>query len=91
MKNDEDKKMIIWRIMANDEDKKKDSVEDHEIDDFFEKINISRHLSVWLQKCHNLNLVKKFDPKPLSHWLLVRQTSRATLPNKPNGQRATFD
>ena len=34
MKNDEDKQMIIWRIMTNDEDKNKDSVEDHEIDDF---------------------------------------------------------
>ena len=53
MKNDEDKTMIIWRIMTNDEDKKKDSVEDHEIDDLLKKINISRHLSVWLQKCHN--------------------------------------
>ena len=29
--------MIIWRIMTNDEDKKKDSVEDHEIDDFLKK------------------------------------------------------
>ena len=37
MKNDEDKKMIIWRIMTNDEDKKTDSVEDHEIDDFLKK------------------------------------------------------
>ena len=34
MKNDKDKQMIIWRIMINDEDKKKDSVEDYEFDVF---------------------------------------------------------
>ena len=38
--------MIIWRIMTNDEDKQKDSVEDHEIDLFIFLIYIFQDTSV---------------------------------------------